>query len=86
LDGSLLIGIAIAVDFLSGCSLAISKDPQSVAIGLLGLGIAGMIYLAGVIRWSVSGAYFIQMDRIHKRINRVIELLEKLVEQDRPKN
>lgn len=71
LEGLSLIGLAIVLAVLSTFVLRGRESLQFV--GWIGLAAAGMIYLAGVIRWAVLG------DRTYEQNQRIIDLLEQLL-------
>lgn len=81
LDGLSLIWISVATAVVGG-SLAAAAGPAIP--GYIVLGIAGMLYLAGVIRWAVSGSHFLQLNRLQRQNAEIIELL-KLIARNDPK-
>jgi len=71
ISGDILIAIAVVIAVISGVLIA-SSNP----IGYVGGCIAGMLYLAGVIRWALSGSQLIQLNRLHRQNMEIIDLLE----------
>ena len=58
---------------------------ESFAVMILGAvlgGVAGTVYLAGVIRWAVSGTRFYQLRHAEKRHLEIINLLECIVDKE----
>lgn len=80
LDGLHLIGISIVGGIFGGLLIA-SED--AAIFGFIIIAVTGMLYLAGVIRWAVSGSQFLQLNRLHRQNNEIIELLELIANKDR---
>ena len=70
-SGGILIAIAVLIAIISGFLIATSNP-----VGFVGGCIAGMLYLAGVIRWALSGSQLIQLNRLHRQNIEIIDLLE----------
>jgi len=80
-NGLVLVAIAIGIAMISGLVVANAKDAIGVGWGYVGLGVASMIYLAGVIRWAVSGVQLVQLDRLQRQNNEIIDLLEIIADK-----
>lgn len=79
-DGQVLIGLSVLTAIIGGILLAVET---AVVFGIIVLGIAGMLYLAGVIRWAVSGSQFLQLNRIQRQNVEIIELLKLIATKRR---
>ena len=79
LDGLILIVISVFAAIVGGMLLTADNG----AFGFVVVGIAGMLYLAGVIRWAVSGSQFLQLNRLQRQNGKIIELLELIADQGR---
>ena len=73
IDGLVLVGISIAIGVVGGVVAT-----QSAIAGFVFIGIASMVYLAGIIRWGVSGCQFIQGNRLQRQNIEIIELLKRI--------
>lgn len=80
LDGLVLIGISVVLAIFAG--MLIASGDASI-LGFIVAGVAGMLYLAGVIRWAVSGSQFLQLNRLRRQNTEIIEILELLADKGR---
>jgi hypothetical protein len=77
-SGPMLIGVSIGIGAI-GAFIASSSDSRP--LGLAVVGIAAMVYLAGVIRWGVAGSQLVQLDRLQRQNAEIVELLETIAAQ-----
>jgi hypothetical protein len=80
LNGLILIGISAAIALLSWAMIA-SGESAGSRVGFVGLVVACAIYLAGVIRWAVSGAQIVHLDRLQRQNREIIDLLELIADK-----
>jgi FAD/FMN-containing dehydrogenase len=73
INGLVLIGLSVIAAIIGG--VWVSSDEAAVG-GFVAIGIAGLLYLAGVIRWAVSGAEMVQLNRLHRQNIEIIRLLK----------
>ena len=80
LDGLVLIAISVVAAVLGGIMVA---STGAAVFGYIIIGIAGMLYLAGVIRWAVSGSQLLQLNRLQRQNVEIIKLLKMIAHKDR---
>jgi hypothetical protein len=68
-SGPTLIVISLVIAAVGGF---LTASPDARVVGLVIVGIAGMVYLAGVIRWGVTGAQLTQLDRLERQNAEII--------------
>ena len=78
LDGIALIGVSVVASVLGGVIIG----SGGAIFGFVVLGIAGMLYLAGVIRWALSGSKLLQLNRLAHQNAQIIELLKVIAEKN----
>jgi Flp pilus assembly protein TadB len=72
-SGPALILISILIAALGGL---FTLSAAARIVGIILMAVAGMVYLAGVIRWAVGGARLTQLDRLERQNTEIIDLLE----------
>ena len=79
-NGVVLIIISVVIAFFS--LVFILAGEGAGVVGTIGLGISGILYLAGVIRWAVSSVYTVHFERFFRQNSEIIDLLEVLADKN----
>ena len=79
----IIVSIGLALFSLIIILVGESAGEKAPSVGgMIGLGISGILYLAGVIRWAVSGVYAVHFERLFRQNNEIIDLLEVLADRN----
>lgn len=76
-SGLILIGIAVGLAIIGLMLIGF----EHYSFGRFMIFLAVMVYLAGVIRWAVSGSQFLQLNRLYRQNSEIIDLLEVIADK-----